>query len=250
MAESADAPANILSNDPPVLPPVAPAPSNGEAKLTEPTPVVPEIVPVAPTSASNLATSLPDYALKYAPFVYLHSGEKYWPANVRTHVASSIFENVSDPNAPTTVDVSTIGDKPSIAQFLTNSSINQDSVFLNHTVRRLSPCIGFLITKGIHSRTLEKSNTSRHCSQIMVNRIRMVAPRRLHGSSRWISRPLSVKPRSMFSISVCILAFLPNDLGLTARLVFWVIIYCRLVPRHTNAEGVFRPTTWAILSLG
>lgn len=164
MAESADAPASVLSNDPPILPSVvAAAPINGEVKPTvEPVPVVPvTTTPVTPPppAAPAFASALPDYALKYAPYVYLHSGEKYWPANVRTHVASSIFENVSDPNAPTTVDVSTIGDKPSIAQFLTNASINQDSVFLNHSVSAdlSTRAHTLLMPRGIHhSRTLAR----------------------------------------------------------------------------------------------
>ena len=44
-------------------------------------------VDAAPAKRSG---NLPDFVLNYAPLSYLHSSEKYWPSDVKTHLASVI----------------------------------------------------------------------------------------------------------------------------------------------------------------
>jgi hypothetical protein len=86
----------------------------------------------APPVATSPQYTLPDYALHYAPYVYLHKDEKYWPANVATHVECSLYEDCSDAENPAPIDLSHLG-KLNLAAMLTDQSINRDGVFLCHT---------------------------------------------------------------------------------------------------------------------
>lgn len=79
------------------------------------------ITPALAAPTSNLlkrATTLPAYALTYAPYTYLQSGEAWFPSDVSTHLkhmsVESNFVNVS-----TTVSLATLNTFPS-SDYLTS----------------------------------------------------------------------------------------------------------------------------------
>jgi hypothetical protein len=46
----------------------------------------------APSKQSKRQQALPDYAITYAPYTYLYSGEGYFPSDITTHLANVIPE--------------------------------------------------------------------------------------------------------------------------------------------------------------
>ena len=50
------------------------------------------VVLAAPHKQLRKREALPDYAITYAPYSYLYSGESYFPSDITTHLANTIPE--------------------------------------------------------------------------------------------------------------------------------------------------------------
>jgi hypothetical protein len=48
--------------------------------------------PAQSSSNAKRATALPAYALTYAPYTYIYSGEQWFPSDIKTHLANTIPE--------------------------------------------------------------------------------------------------------------------------------------------------------------
>lgn len=62
---------------------------------------------VASAVALSHGAELPSYALTYAPYTYLYSGEKYWPSDITTHF-SHVTPQINRTNVATSVNAASL----------------------------------------------------------------------------------------------------------------------------------------------
>lgn len=72
----------------------------------------------APATRVQRRATLPDYAITYAPWTYLYSGEAYFPSDITTHLANVIPQ----------VNYTTLGARASVA--LSTLNTYNSSVYL------------------------------------------------------------------------------------------------------------------------
>jgi hypothetical protein len=79
---------------------------------------------IAPSTGNILAPTLPDYALKYAPLLYLHPKEQYYPGNPIEHLANTT------PYTKNNVKIEIPEELQGKAAMLSLPQVNQDEVYL------------------------------------------------------------------------------------------------------------------------
>ncbi|KAF2275968.1 uncharacterized protein EI97DRAFT_433902 [Westerdykella ornata] len=88
----------------------------------------------APTGREELGkrqapAGVPDYVLKYAPLIYLHSSEQYFPTDLSSFLANTVPKNPSfqpTPNAPSPVTLNNVNQLPSDTYLTSKDEISEN----------------------------------------------------------------------------------------------------------------------------
>ena len=130
--------------------------------------------------------SIPEYALKHAPIVWLHKGDEFFPSHVVEHL-----RNVS-PRTFAGVDVDVPVDVKNTVKALSHPDVNKGDVFLTLDVR-LAP------TSSMPDVSSEQILGDRMCLCSSNSMIRLIEPlRKTSGRTRGY---LSCKPRTASQIA-------------------------------------------------
>ena len=140
-----------------------------------------QTMPPTPDPASQ---SIPEYALRHAPIVWLHKGDEFFPSHVVEHL-----RNVN-PKTFAGVDVDVPADVMNSVKALSHPNVNKGDVFLTLDVRRASARLDVSSESTLRDRTCLCSSSS---VTILIAPLRKTSGRTL--------RYLSCKPRTASRIA-------------------------------------------------
>ena len=131
--------------------------------------------------------SIPEYAIKHAPIVWLHKDDEFFPSHVVEHL-----QNVS-PRSFAGVDVDVPADVKNTVKALSHPDVNKGDVFLTFDVRH-APTGSMLDVSAVN----EQPPGDRMCLCSSGSMIRLIEPlRKTSGRTRGY---LSCKPRTASQI--------------------------------------------------
>ena len=137
-----------------------------------------------PPTPDPVSQSIPEYALRHAPIVWLHKGDEFFPSHVVEHL-----RNVS-PKTFAGLDVDVPADVMNGVKALSHPDVNKGDIFLTLDVRRASTRLDV---------PSESTPGDRMCLCSSSFTIRLIEPfRKTSGRTRGY---LSCKPRTASRIA-------------------------------------------------
>jgi hypothetical protein len=112
-----------------------------------------------PPTPDPAVQSVPEYALKHAPIVWLHEGDEFFPSHVVEHL-----QHVS-PRTFAGVDVDVPADIKNKVKVLAHPDVNKGDVFLTLDVRRSSTWLEI----ASESTPGDRMRTTSICASVVSN---------------------------------------------------------------------------------